>query len=522
MNRHLQRSIERLPLVVFMGMYVFSCYIGVALLLASSRFWAWTNLLSAPQLAPLDRDSLTTLLALLHGGPLLLWLGYESGLLLWRRCLKRYLIFEASDSPNLSRPALFLYLGTIAAATISLARADAFSNLAAWTDYFTYVRVRFHIFSTLSHFEFVNLYTWLPLTSALILILKRRWWYHVGVFGVLGFLELSLFQKRPLLTGVLMIAAALCAYRFLGMAPRRAMRLRLWLPAGAALCAALYFLNAALMLRLVLSPSTQALVLEKEKDELQVAEVKTGGIPEPEAGREEGNPAAPADRTPALIVRPKLPAVVSFDRHIVPARTGQAMALYVLFAPLTRTSVPAIAYAQAFPDRIPYYHLDLALDILGIGRMPCCQSAPLARPERCKRRGGSVSVRTVQPGRHSGRAGRVLSGRGSHWRPLVRPLDVRPALNQRQPGGESRADTGMDDCHRLTPQRAAGQLWRRVGCSTSRPCMGIGALPRRATGHALFRRGRTGRDFIGSRLGGCSEWNRRAATKRLYQTLGLS
>ena len=370
MNRHLQRSIERLPLVVFMGMYVFSCYIGVALLLASSRFWAWTNLLSAPQLAPLDRDSLTTLLALLHGGPLLLWLGYESGLLLWRRCLKRYLIFEASDSPNLSRPALFLYLGTIAAATISLARADAFSNLAAWTDYFTYVRVRFHIFSTLSHFEFVNLYTWLPLTSALILILKRRWWYHVGVFGVLGFLELSLFQKRPLLTGVLMIAAALCAYRFLGMAPRRAMRLRLWLPAGAALCAALYFLNAALMLRLVLSPSTQALVLEKEKDELQVAEVKTGGIPEPEAGREEGNPAAPADRTPALIVRPKLPAVVSFDRHIVPARTGQAMALYVLFAPLTRTSVPAIAYAQAFPDRIPYYHLDLALDILGIGRMP--------------------------------------------------------------------------------------------------------------------------------------------------------
>jgi hypothetical protein len=50
MNHRLQRIIERLPLAVFMGMYFFSCYIGIVLLLTSSRFWAWTNLfISTPE-----------------------------------------------------------------------------------------------------------------------------------------------------------------------------------------------------------------------------------------------------------------------------------------------------------------------------------------------------------------------------------------------------------------------------------------------------------------------------------------
>jgi len=370
MNQRLQWIIDRFPLIVFMGMYVFSCYIGVLLLLTSGRFWAWTNLLSAPQLGSLDRRTLTTLLVLLHGGPVLFWLGYEAGLLLWRRCRRRYPVFEALEPRNLLRPVAALYLGTIAAAVISLARADAFSNLTAWTDYFTYVRVRFHLFSVLSHFEFVNIYTWLPLASALVLILRRRWWYQVGVFGILGFLELSLFQKRPFLTGIVMICAALGAYWFLGRAPRRPIKLRLWFPAAVALCAGLYLVNAALMLRLVLSPSTQALALEKEKDELEVAAAPMPSGSVPGTDKEGGSAGTIGTSATFQVAGKELPALVSFDRHAVPPRTGQAVALYVFFAPLTRTSVPAIAYAEAFPDRIPYYHLDLALDILGIGRMP--------------------------------------------------------------------------------------------------------------------------------------------------------
>jgi hypothetical protein len=370
MNQRLRWIIERLPLIVFMGMYVFSCYIGVLLLLTSSKFWAWTNLLSAPQLGSLDRRTLAVLLVLLHGGPVLLWIGYEAGLLLWRRCFRGYLAFEAVESRDIFRPVVALYGCTIAVAVISLARGDAFGNLKAWTDYFTYVKVRFHLFSVLSHFEFVNIYTWLPLASSLVLILRRRWWYAVGVFGILGFLELSLFQKRPLLTGIVLICAALCAYWYLGRTARKPVQFRLWLPSAAALCAALYLVNAALMLRLVLSPSTQALALEKQKDELELAAVEIPAGSGPGAGTGGASVTRRETRVPSLAPGTQLPRLVSFDSHVVPPRTGQAMALYVFFAPLTRTSVPAIAYAEAFPDRIPYYHLDLALDILGIGRMP--------------------------------------------------------------------------------------------------------------------------------------------------------
>jgi hypothetical protein len=44
--------------------------------------------------------------------------------------------------------------------------------------------------------------------------------------------------------------------------------------------------------------------------------------------------------------------------------------LYTLMSPMTRTSLPALVYPAIFPHIKSYYHLDLFLDILGIGTMP--------------------------------------------------------------------------------------------------------------------------------------------------------
>lgn len=43
---------------------------------------------------------------------------------------------------------------------------------------------------------------------------------------------------------------------------------------------------------------------------------------------------------------------------------------YSILAPLMRTSAPAIAYVQTFPDSHPFFGLDLGEDILGFGAMP--------------------------------------------------------------------------------------------------------------------------------------------------------
>lgn len=43
---------------------------------------------------------------------------------------------------------------------------------------------------------------------------------------------------------------------------------------------------------------------------------------------------------------------------------------YAALAPMTRTSLPAMHYPVVFPERHPYYGLDLGQDILGFGGMP--------------------------------------------------------------------------------------------------------------------------------------------------------
>jgi hypothetical protein len=63
---------------------------------------------------------------------------------------------------------------------------------------------------------------------------------------------------------------------------------------------------------------------------------------------------------------------VTFPRpgELDPKRPGVALGLYALLGPVTRTSGPAVAYPAIFPNRRPYYPVDLGLDAVGIGVAP--------------------------------------------------------------------------------------------------------------------------------------------------------
>jgi hypothetical protein len=369
MTRQVSRTMERLPLLLFLVMYVFSCYIGVLLLLSSDKFWAWTDLFSGPSLMPLDVTSFRVLIILLHLGPLLFWLGYELALVASRRLWKWELFTEIEDKRSVERLSFILFAVSVTIAVFSLARGGAFSRLWVWSDYNAYVRARWHLFATLTFLEYVNLYTWLPLSAAFLLLCRRRWWMFGLVIGIVTFLQLSLFLKKSLLTSLVLISCTLWAYWLSGGASRRTVRYGAWTKYGLALSCSLYLVHSALTIRLVSSASAGAFVSEQADE---VSQAKTGaaseaGVP-PSAA-----PGSPPRVSPGILSSapsPVSPVIVKFDKQPNPLRSGKGVVLYAIFSPLTRTSVPAIAYAELFPQKVPFYHVDVALDMLGLGRMP--------------------------------------------------------------------------------------------------------------------------------------------------------
>jgi hypothetical protein len=337
MNRTWVSTTERLPLLIFMGMYLFSCYLGVLGFLISNDFWAWTNFYSGPRLPSLSRCAFWALLALLHGGPILLWLGYEAGMVCCRRVLqtRQFGILKAGIQAK-GGLAWGPYSFSIAVALISLVRAGAFANIASWTDYNSYVHARWALFSKLKFFEYVNLYTWLPVSATFLILLRRNWrWLFLPVLAIVSLFQLSLFPKKSLLTSMMIIGCSAWVYWHGGKSPRKAIRMGFWLRSVAAFCVFLYLIHAALSIRLVISSRSQAFALSEEERLIAQQQGRLREVADIGQGLEKSE----ADAQPPI---------VKFDRTLRPSASDHSVWMYAFLAPLTRTSVPSIAYPGRF------------------------------------------------------------------------------------------------------------------------------------------------------------------------------
>ena len=280
--------IRRLPLLAFFAIYLPTCYLGTILLLLPG-----TGLSVRAGLTPRD---VLVVLVLLHIPPALLWMAAEAS---FRSLSRRWSRREPSGTfaPEPPWLAWLVFFAALAVAGWSLHRADALSFLAAWFDHVTYLAARRHVMARLTFFEFVNLYTVLPLAGAyVVLVQKRRWWAAVVVAPLIGLAQYPLAQRRVLLTSALLMGAAWYVHAFVGPAQSRAARRR---PVQVFLGGAVVLYAFFVILSLQWSPLAGS----------------TSGL-------------------------------------------------------LKRYAVPAIQYSVVFPRMLPYYHADIGLDILGIGRMP--------------------------------------------------------------------------------------------------------------------------------------------------------
>ena len=331
---------------MFIGVFLVTCYIGTLGLLFSARFRTAYVVFSGAQVPDLSTWNVLTTLILLHAGPLLVWIGYE---LVMRYVPPRRLNLgeEHGTPPWLPRVVFGM---SVAAALLSLARAEGWRSFMAWGDYNSYVHARLRIFDELTFFEFVNLYTLLPLTAGYLMLTDGRRRVAAGALAVVLALQYPLAQRKVMLVSVLFIACAIYLYRHAGWAPRRAVRSRhqiAWLAGGPVV---LYGAYVGLTLVTVLGPASGAF---KNLT--------------PDSARER--------RAHLNIPRLGDDAAVSFridEDAIQRIQSNRVLSitLYVLLSPLTRTSVAAVTYPAIFPHVRPYYRVDVGQDILGFGAMP--------------------------------------------------------------------------------------------------------------------------------------------------------
>jgi hypothetical protein len=352
--------IVRLPLVIFLGVYAFSCYVGALALLFSVRFRTLFAIFSGSDPVVLSVRDLTVVLLLLHLGPLALWAGYELSLHLAARRRRAMLIGGHDALPRLV-PWFWLVL-SVGVACWSLGRVGGASSAAtAWLDYNAYVYARLRWFDTLGFFEFVNLYTVMPVMAAAVTLAERRLRVVVVCLVLVLALQFPLASRKPLLTSMGLLAFAAYIFWFLGRTPRRAAAPRRQLSWFIGLAVALYATYVGLTAMTIVRQGSQAfasigaLVSSQQLIEAQARR---------QADRARMRNASGMD---GLAVDTGL--TDESIKQVLKSRSS-AIAIYIMLAPLTRTSVCAVVYPVIFPRWHPYYPPDVGLDILGWGSMP--------------------------------------------------------------------------------------------------------------------------------------------------------
>lgn len=344
------------PLGVFWAIYLGTCLIGSLIFLSGNEFFLLLSEYFAGIRIPEFKGTvLFNILLLLFIAPVLMSGGYVLGMIFTKKIRGRFPDFRFSETkfPWWIPQVLFYFLfGTALTQIISI--SDGLS-LAAWTNYWTWLHLREQFFTQMGFFPFVSIYTIIPLTSLLCLFSIEKktplWvvlkWLPLPLSVILPFL---IFQKKPVLVVIILLFVGMTVFRwFQGIQTKKIKIILIW---GTGIMVLVY-------LSLLVAPlynSSEKAISQLENVELQIDKLKR------EIELLKGEMMGDAKkRLRQLQIANKLGLVTNRKR---------AVFLYALMAPITRTSSSSLYYPFVFPEKHPYYGLDLGQDILGIGSMP--------------------------------------------------------------------------------------------------------------------------------------------------------
>ena len=332
------------PLLIFFAVYAGTCLIGAIVLLVDYRpvVRLWEYFAGTP--APLLSDGQKLLsVVLLVACPALLALGYAlaATVRLSSRAAPRSI--DARPPPPLAASVVFWVLAFIG--LLSIARAGSFTRLDSWLSYQAWIDARWTAFATLSFFEFVNIYTAVPLAAAWCAVSLRGRGVRAFVLrwsptAVAVLLTLALYQKKAVIIALVIVLAAVLVDRW-----------RQDVPVGRPIALGLLGLVAVYFALVVVPTFNLAVAYEPALQRQRPATV---------------TPAPAASDVPAPATSPgAAPPVVAENDPLV------GVTIYSLLAPMMRTSAPALYYVLVFPDHHAFYGPDVGLDIFCSRRIGC-------------------------------------------------------------------------------------------------------------------------------------------------------
>lgn len=337
-----------------MGGYIALCAAGSLVLLFEIQPLSAMSVQLFGHIIPnLSDAQRTTFLWVLLGGPACFTLTYAAfDWVLVRNSIS--LQFGTRDIGHSRALAigLFILLGIIACKSIVF--GGALYAISSWNDYNAWINARWKIYSQLGFFEFVNIYMWLPTTTALLTLLYRpQTWLGVCLrwapILLLIIIDLLLFQKRPVILSILTVSGVLVVSRIIKH-PGRANRYVL-LGFGGIVGATLVYTLIALAPTLLNHTRSEP----AQKLDQQTA-TSLGFI------QENATPNSATQEPPSL------PKVASAPAEAVHYEVSPP--LYTLLSLMMRGAGPALHYIAVFPDLHPFYKIDIGQDSIVGGEMP--------------------------------------------------------------------------------------------------------------------------------------------------------
>lgn len=357
-----QWAFPRLPLLTWAVVYCATCYVGALALLFSVRFRALYLIFAGADFPDLTWRNLGIVITLVTLAPLLLWFGYELAIRRTQRLSVDTRNAFGSEPLVPAWVARVMFGASVAFGVGSLVRAGGLErSLVAWFDYNAYVYARWHLFDRLTFFEFVNLYTLLPLFGGYLFLTEGGWLGRVASLAVVATLQYPLAQKKALLTSAIMIGSAWYIWTRLGTMPRRPGSARTHVNRLFVAPACLYVVYLGLTMAPVMRrDSARFQTIASLVPQEQVKEAQ-------ERSRRRRQLRASSANGPWL---EQIAIAPDLDADYPTIVNNRAVVLYALMSSFNRTSISAIVYPVVFPAEHAFFPVDLGLDIFRFGKMP--------------------------------------------------------------------------------------------------------------------------------------------------------
>lgn len=364
-----------MPVLVFLSSYLALSGLGSLLLLFHIEPFTTALEQQAGFIVPfLTSDEKITFLYILIGGPLCFIAAYK-----WVTAK----LSGKKNSVNLKNLGLDsysyrnvqgIYYFCLIIAILSLHKGGAFSHLSAWKNYDAWINARWTLFSILSFFEFVNMYTVLPFLSAFVLISypgNQRTTSRIG-YGMHQLLRwlptffsicvgVLLYQKKPILQTIIISTVTLLLFDLFKnktVAFSHIIR-RLFMLVATLISVYLIIIFSIHFYAHYVKASFPAENYQSSRSNL----AHSLGFQSQEMHDKVRQQDEEINPIPVVYKPEERPSTTTFSG----IKKGFLQTFLNLFM---RTAGPALFYPVIFPEKHEFFPIDIGQDVIGFGGMP--------------------------------------------------------------------------------------------------------------------------------------------------------